>query len=231
MRINRFISEKGTCSRREADRLIAEGRVRIDGRKAVLGDEVLPESKVTIDGKPLQQAPEKVYLAFNKPVGITSTTDTRVRGNIITFIGYPERIYPIGRLDKDSEGLILLTNDGDVVNKVLRAENLHQKEYRVWLAKPVDDEQMRQLMTGVTIFNPAKNEHVVVKSPDVQKRGEKEASIVLTQGLNRQVRRMFEAVGNKVVRLQRVRIMHIKLGKLKPGYYRHLTPEEVRGLF
>lgn len=284
MRINRYISEKGGCSRREADKLIAEGRVKIGGRIAVLGDIVMQGQKVTLDGKALGAPPKKVYLAFNKPVGITCTTDLRVKDNIISFIGYPERIFPIGRLDKDSEGLILLTNDGDVVNRVLRAENEHQKEYLVTLNKAASDEQLERLLEGVEIFNPEKNEKVVVRAkkaeraetPEnrpsdgmrrsggqhgakqpakahlddrraIDKKAERvaervagreagrevgrEVKIVLTQGLNRQVRRMFEAVGLKVINLKRVRIMHIKLGKLKTGYYRELSKAEVAGLW
>ncbi len=233
MRINKYISEKFACSRRKADEYIKEGLVEIDGRKAVLGDIVMPNQEITLNGKPAGKAPKKVYIAFNKPTGITCTTDLRVKDNIISYIGYPKRIFPIGRLDKDSEGLILLTNDGDVVNRVLRAEHEHQKEYHVWLNKAVSDEQIKQLLEGVTIFNPEKNINVLVKAKDAKildKQGRK-ASITLTQGLNRQVRRMFEAVGVKVVRLRRVRIMHIKLGKIKTGYYRNLSAEEVAGLW
>lgn len=268
MRINRYISEKGCCSRREADKLISEGRVKIAGRTAVLGDIVMQGQKVTLDGKVLGAPPEKVYLAFNKPIGITCTTDLRVRDNIISFIGYPERIFPIGRLDKDSEGLILLTNDGDVVNRVLRAENEHQKEYLVTLNRTASDEQLQKLLDGVEIFNPEKNEQVIVRAKKVE-RGDNTAEtdnkaaekkrkcgedahsrdrktnsanceaqapdqkvkIVLTQGLNRQVRRMFEAVGLKVVNLKRIRIMHIKLGKLRTGYWRELSKAEVAGLW
>lgn len=233
MRINRYISEKGGCSRREADKLVAEGRVKIGGRIAVLGDIVMQGQKVTVDGNALGAPPKKVYLAFNKPIGITCTTDLRVKDNIISFIGYPERIFPIGRLDKDSEGLILLTNDGDVVNRVLRAEHEHQKEYLVQLNREVTDEQLARLLDGVEIFNPEKNEQVVVKAKKAEKTGStgKEALIVLTQGLNRQVRRMFEAVGLKVTNLKRIRIMHIKLGKLKTGFYRELSKAEVAGLW
>ncbi len=230
MRINKYLAEKGFCSRREADRLISEGRVRIGNKIAVLGDTVTQGSKVTIDGKPVGTSPAKCYLAFNKPTGVVCTTDTRVKGNIISFIGYPERIFPIGRLDKDSEGLILLTNDGDIVNKVLRAENEHQKEYRVKLSSSVSDEQLSKLLSGVTIYNPEKDENVEVKAKTVERLGSDEASIVLTQGLNRQVRRMFEAVGAHVIRLCRVRIMHIKLGRLKSGYYRELSEAEIAGL-
>lgn len=233
MRINRYISEKGGCSRREADKIIAEGRVKIAGKTAVLGDIVLQGQKVTLDGKTLGTAPKKVYLAFHKPAGITCTTDLRVKDNIISYIGYPERIFPIGRLDKDSEGLILLTNDGDVVNRVLRAEHEHQKEYVVRLDRPVKDEHIFALLEGVEIFNPEKNEKVIVRAKDARRseQSETEATVVLTQGLNRQVRRMFEAVGLKVLQLKRVRIMHIKLGKLKSGYYRQLSDAEVAGLW
>lgn len=230
MRINKFLAEKGHCSRREADKLILEGRVRIGGKAAVLGDTVTAGQKVTLDGKSVGESPAKIYIAFNKPAGVVCTTDTRIKDNIISFIGYPERIFPIGRLDKDSEGLILLTNDGDIVNKVLRAENEHQKEYHVRLEHPVSDEQLAKLLDGVTIFNPEKNENVIVRAKSVTRISDAEAGVILTQGLNRQVRRMFEAVGSKVVKLRRVRIMHIKLGKLKPGYYRALSKAEIAGL-
>lgn len=250
MRINKYISEKGFCSRREADRLISEGRVKIGRKTAVLGDVVERGQTVRVDGTPLDQAPKKIYLAFNKPAGIVCTTDTRVRNNIISFIGHPERIFPIGRLDKDSEGLILLTNDGDVVNRVLRAEHEHQKEYEVELDRRISSEQLQTLLSGVEIFNPEKGVSVLVRAkyaelipePDAQTetskmrgdadiRNSRNAKIVLTQGLNRQVRRMFEAVGFRVVRLQRVRIMHIKLGKLKSGCYRMLSEAEIAGLY
>ncbi len=233
MRINKYISEKFACSRRKADEYIKNGLVTIDGQTAVLGDIVMPGQKVMLNGENAGKTPEKIYLAFNKPVGITCTTDLRVKDNIISYIGYPKRIFPIGRLDKDSEGLILLTNDGDIVNRVLRAEHEHQKEYYVWLNKAVDKQAIQKLLDGVTIFNPEKGEDVFVKAKKAKILGEngKKISITLTQGLNRQVRRMVAEIGAKVVRLKRVRIMHIKLGKIKTGHYRNLSLEEVAGLW
>ena len=224
MRLNKHISESGICSRREADAWIAAGRVTVNGAPGALGTQVKPGDDVRVDGKPLPARREAIYLALNKPPGITCTTESAVPGNIIEFVGHRERIFPIGRLDKDSEGLILLTNDGDIVNEVLRVEHGHEKEYLVTVEPAVTDTFLSMLAAGVRIggekTRPAK----------VTRTGRNQFRIVLTQGLNRQIRRMCSALGWRVKRLVRVRIMHIRLGKLASGTWRNLTPEEIRPL-
>lgn len=224
MRINKYLSETGACSRREADQWIEAGRVTVDGVKAVLGTQVVEGQAVLVDGQPLRARPKRVYLALNKPVGIECTTDREVRDNIVDFVAHRERVFPIGRLDKDSEGLILLTNDGDIVNTVLRAEHRHEKEYVVAVDRPLTAEFLAGMAAGVpilgTVTNPCKVTQV----------GRNTFRIVLTQGLNRQIRRMCEHFGYTVRSLQRVRIMHIRLGDLPLGKWRNLTPEELRGL-
>lgn len=223
MRLNKYISEAGVCSRREADALIAEGRVSINGKAAELGTQVNEGDVVSVDGKRLGAAKEHVYIALNKPVGIECTT-ARVPGNIVDFVDYPERIFPIGRLDKASEGLILLTNNGDIVNEILRAENKHEKEYVVSVKQPVTDEFLHGMRNGVPILDR-------VTSPCKVRRVSKFVfSIILTQGLNRQIRRMCEYFDYDVTRLQRVRIINLKLGNLKVGHWRKLKMEEVRAL-
>ncbi len=225
MRINKFISETGATSRREVDKWIAAKRVTINGVVAELGSQVEPGDEVRVDGKLLREKTAPVYIALNKPTGITCTTERHVSGNIIDFVQHPERIFPIGRLDKDSEGLILLTNDGDIVNKILRAENNHEKEYIVTVDKPVTEEFLRGMAQGVRILR------TVTKPCKVTRVGEKVFRIILTQGLNRQIRRMCMVFGYQVRRLQRVRIMNIHLGKLKPGAWRDLTEAEKNQLF
>ena len=224
MRLNKYLAETGACSRREADQWIEAGRVTVNGARAVLGTQVEDGDEVLLDGAPLRAKPQRVYLALNKPVGIECTTDREVPGNIVDFVGYPERIFPIGRLDKDSEGLILLTNDGDVVNTVLRAEHEHEKEYVVAVDRPLTDAFLAGMAAGVpildTVTNPCRLTQV----------GRNTFRIVLTQGLNRQIRRMCEHFGYTVRRLQRVRIMHVHLGSLPVGKWRALTPAELRGL-
>ena len=224
MRINKFLAESGACSRREADAWIAAGRVTVNGAVAELGTRVADGDAVAVDGRPVEAKPRRVYLALNKPVGVECTTDRDVAGNIVDFVGHRERIFPIGRLDKDSEGLILLTNDGDVVNHVLRAENAHEKEYVVAVDRPLTPEFLAGMARGVpilgTVTNPCRISQV----------GRNTFRIVLTQGMNRQIRRMCEHFDYTVRRLQRVRIMHIRLGDLPLGKWRNLTPEEVRGL-
>jgi 23S rRNA pseudouridine2604 synthase len=224
VRLNKFLSETGVCSRREADAWIEAGRVQVNGVTAVLGTQVAEGDEVLLDGKPVAARPQRVYLALNKPVGIECTTDRDVPGNIVDFVGYHERIFPIGRLDKDSEGLILLTNDGDIVNRVLRAEHGHEKEYIVSVDRPLTPEFLAGMARGVpilgTVTNPAK----------VRQIGRNTFRIVLTQGLNRQIRRMCEHFDYTVRRLQRVRIMHIHLGDLPVGKWRPLTEAEVRPL-
>jgi 23S rRNA pseudouridine2604 synthase len=224
MRLNKFLAETGSCSRREADQWIEAGRVTVNGTAAVLGTQVEAGDEVRVDGRPLRARPKRVYLALNKPVGIECTTDRDVPGNIVDFVAYPERIFPIGRLDKDSEGLILLTNDGDIVNTVLRAEHEHEKEYIVSVDRPLTPAFLAGMAAGVpildTVTNPCKLTQV----------GRNTFRIVLTQGLNRQIRRMCEHFDYTVRRLQRVRIMHVHLGTLPVGQWRELTDVELRGL-
>jgi 23S rRNA pseudouridine2604 synthase len=224
MRLNKFISETGICSRRQADAWIEAGRVTLNGAVATLGTQVGEGDEVCVDGRRVGKPTQHVYIAFNKPVGITCTTETHVAGNVVDFIGHRERIFPIGRLDKDSEGLILLTNDGDIVNQVLRSENEHEKEYVVTVDRHVTDLFLRGMASGVRILG------TVTKPCQVYRAGGYMFRIVLTQGLNRQIRRMCSFFGYHVVRLQRVRIMHLTLEGLKTGQWRELTTAEVRGL-
>lgn len=224
MRINKFLGETGVCSRREADQWIEAGRVSVNGITAVLGTKVNDGDEVRLDGKPLVAKPQRVYLALNKPIGVECTTDTDVPGNIVDFVGHKERIFPIGRLDKESEGLILLTNDGDIVNRVLRAEHEHEKEYIVSVDRPLTPEFLRGMSSGVPILDTVTNPCKVTQV------GKNTFRIVLTQGLNRQIRRMCEHFDYTVRRLQRVRIMHIQLGTLPVGKWRNLTPAEVAPL-
>lgn len=221
MRINKFISETGLCSRREVDKLVESGRITINGVKAELGSQVNEGDDVRVDGRRIGVKKKHVYIALNKPVGITSTTERQVRGNIVDFVGHKERIFPIGRLDKDSEGLILLTNDGDIVNKILRSENEHEKEYIVTVDKPLTPMFVKGMSSGVKILG------TITKPCKVQRLGERVFRIILTQGLNRQIRRMCAAFGYEVRRLKRVRIMNIKLADLPVGKWRDLDPQEL----
>ncbi len=225
VRINKFLSEVGYCSRRAADKLIEQGRITINGVVPEMGTKVQPGDDVAVDGKSITQNNQKnVYIAFNKPIGIVCTTDRRVeKDNIIDYINYPTRIFPIGRLDKPSEGLILLTDDGDIVNKILRARNNHEKEYIVSVHKPITSEFIRNMSNGVPILD------TVTRKCTVEQLGRYEFRIVLTQGLNRQIRRMCEYFGYDVVRLKRVRIMNIQLD-VPEGEYRDLTSEELSEL-
>jgi 23S rRNA pseudouridine2604 synthase len=226
VRLNKYLSESGACSRRQADEYIAEGRVTVNGVPAALGTQVNDGDDVRLDGDRVGAARKKskpVYIALNKPVGITCTTERHVEGNIIDFVDHPERIFPIGRLDKDSEGLILLTNDGDIVNEVLRAEHNHEKQYIVAVDKPIDDAFVERMASGVRLSD------ATTKRCKVRKLGPKLFEIILMQGLNRQIRRMCEALGYEVVALKRVRIMHVLLGNLALGRWRNLTPREVAG--
>jgi 23S rRNA pseudouridine2604 synthase len=227
VRLNKFLSESGACSRREADELISEGRVTINGVPATLGTQVNEGDEVKLDGDVVGEARKKtkpVYIALNKPVGITCTTERHVVGNIVDFVNHPERVFPIGRLDKDSEGLILLTNDGDIVNEVLRAEHNHEKDYVVGVDRPITQEFLDGMAGGVRLSD------ATTKKCKVEKLGAKVFKITLTQGLNRQIRRMTEAFGFTVERLQRTRIMHIWLGELPLGRWRQLTPPEIEPL-
>ena len=226
-RLNKFISETGICSRREADAWIAAGRVTINGKRAELGTPVGEGDEVRVDGRVVGTAAERpppVYIALNKPVGITCTTERHIDGNIVDFVDHPQRIFPIGRLDKDSNGLILLTNDGDIVNEVLRAEHGHEKEYVVGVDRPLTDEFLGHMARGVRISDG------LTRPCKIWSVGPKTFRIILTQGLNRQIRKMCEALGYEVVALQRVRIMHIELGNLKLGSWRDLTADEVQRL-
>ena len=223
-RLNKFIADSGHCSRREADRLIQEGRVRLDGRVGVLGDRVQPGMAVTVDGKPLSGDGEKVYLLLNKPRGIVCTADPREPMNVVDYLGYPSRVFPVGRLDKDSEGLLLLTSDGEIVNRVLRAAGGHEKEYEVQIDRPVTPEFVRRMSEGVPILD------TVTLPCRVRRTGERSFNIILVQGLNRQIRRMCEALGANVTHLRRIRIMNLRLGRLQPGQWRELTKAELTEL-
>ncbi|SEA40913.1 23S rRNA pseudouridine(2604) synthase RluF [Psychroflexus halocasei] len=224
-RINKFLSEAGYCSRRAADKLIDQGRVTINGIAPEMGTKVQEGDRVAVDGKTVgNDDVEHVYIALNKPVGIVCTTDTRVeKDNIIDFINYPERIFPIGRLDKPSEGLILLTNDGDIVNKILRSSNNHEKEYIVWTHEPITDEFIKRMSNGIPILD------TVTNKCKVEKLNERTFKIVLTQGLNRQIRRMCEYLGYHVAKLKRIRIMNIQLDT-PVGEWRYLTKDEFNEL-
>ncbi|WP_409347348.1 23S rRNA pseudouridine(2604) synthase RluF [Paenibacillus sp. MBLB4367] len=224
MRINKYISETGVCSRREADKWVEEGKVTINGVRAGLGSQVAEGDDVRVNGKPIGNKTKHVYIALNKPVGITCTTEQHIKGNIVDFVGHTERIFPIGRLDKDSEGLILLTNNGDIVNEILRSENNHEKEYIVTVDRPLTAAFLDGMANGVRILGE------VTKRCKVTQTGERVFRIVLTQGLNRQIRRMCAAFGYNVRRLQRVRIINVKLGALKIGQWRDLSEAELKGL-
>jgi 23S rRNA pseudouridine2604 synthase len=221
-RINKYLSETGYCSRREADKLIEQGRVTINGKVPEMGTKITTDDEVRVDGKLITEPGEEfVYLAFNKPKGIVCTTDTRVeKDNIIDYINYPKRIFPIGRLDKPSEGLIFLTNDGDIVNKILRARNNHEKEYLVKVNKPITPEFIQRMSSGIPILD------TITCECKVEKISKYEFKIVLTQGLNRQIRRMCEYLEYKVVELKRIRIMNVNLD-VPLGKWRYLTPDEI----
>ena len=220
-RINKAISDTGFCSRREADSLIEKGRVKINGIVALMGQKVTEADEIMVDGKIISNKPPLVYIALNKPRGIECTTNQRTPNNIVDFVHHKERIFPVGRLDKDSEGLILLTNDGDIVNKILRARNHHEKEYIVMVNKPITEDFLRKMSNGVPILDTVTRKAFVEKIDDTTFR------IILTQGLNRQIRRMTQYLGYRVVFLRRIRIMNIKLDQLKLGSYRSLSPLEL----
>ncbi|NLJ58630.1 MAG: pseudouridine synthase [Tissierellia bacterium] len=228
MRINNYISSTGLCSRRQADELIKEGKVKINSKLAIIGQRVKPGDKVEVNGKLLKLKKTHVYIALNKPRGITSTTERHVKGNIIDFVNHPERIFPIGRLDKDSEGLILLTNDGSIVNEILSNKNKNEKDYIVTVNKAITTSFIEGMSKGVRIYNPVKNEYTLTDPCKLVKISSKVFKITLTQGLNRQIRRMCAHFGYRVVKLKRIRIMNIKLKNLPIGKWRNLTEEEVR---
>lgn len=221
VRLNKFISDTGYCSRREADKLIDQGRVTINGQLPEMGVKVMPDDEVLVDDKPLRSKEQPIYIALNKPTGITCTTERHIKDNIIDFIGHRKRIFPIGRLDKPSDGLIFLTNDGDIVNKILRAGNSHEKEYVVRVDKPITDEFIAKMASGVEILDTVTLPCKVTKETNFSFR------IVLTQGLNRQIRRMCEALGYDVFKLRRVRIMNISIDGLPNGKWRYLTDAEI----
>lgn len=227
VRINKYLSSAGYCSRREADRMLEQGRILIDGVPAKMGSKVSEGQIVSVDGKPVLQENEMILLAFYKPVGIVCTTTAKQgNNNIVDYIGYNKRIYPIGRLDKDSEGLILMTNNGEVMDKILRSANGHEKEYIVTVDKDINDEFIKNMSSGMYLEELER----ATKPCKVTALGRKTFRIVLTQGLNRQIRRMCSSQGREVVKLKRIRIMNILLGDLKPGEYRNVTTQEYQKL-
>lgn len=223
-RLNKYISESGFCSRREADKLIEGGYVTVDEVKAVMGTKVSKGQIVKVNGKNITKEDDLVYIMLNKPVGITCTTEHKIKGNIVDFVNHKKRIFPIGRLDKDSQGLIFLTNDGDIVNKILRAGNNHEKEYIVTVNRPITDDFIKKMSNGVKILGQ------VTKKCRVEKMGKNTFKIILTQGLNRQIRRMCEVLGYEVIKLKRIRIMNVNLGHLKEGQWRNLSYDELKGI-
>lgn len=219
--LNKYISASGFCSRREADELIKQARVTVNDELVLPGTKILTTDTVAIDGEPIKNKKKPIYIALNKPVGVTSTTDPKDRTNIIYFINFPKRIFPVGRLDKDSDGLIFLTNDGDIVNKILRASNNHEKEYIVSVDKAITADFIRKMSEGIPMLG------TVTKKCYVRQEGNKRFRITLTQGLNRQIRRMCEYLGYDVMKLTRVRIMNVKLDNLQTGKWRYLTAPEI----
>ena len=222
IRLNRFLSDAGLCSRREADRLIEQGKVIVNHEVAVMGQKVTIDDVVEVNGRVISRDEEQIVIAFNKPVGVECTTDTENPDNIVDYIGYPKRIYPIGRLDKRSQGLILLTNDGSLVNHILKASNYHEKEYVVTVDKPVNDAFLNQMSSGVKILGQT------TRPCKVTQVNKHTFHIVLTQGLNRQIRRMCEVLGYRVQKLKRIRIMSVHLGNLPIGQYRNVTDRELK---
>lgn len=224
VRLNKYLSDAGVCSRREADRLIESGRVTVDGITATTGMKVTETQCIRVGKKEIRPKTEKILLAVNKPVGIVCTEDQREKKNIIRFLNYPTRVTYVGRLDKDSEGLLLMTNEGDIINKMMRSGNQHEKEYVVSVHKPITSEFLEKMASGVPILD------TVTRPCKVEKIGKYKFRIILTQGLNRQIRRMCEALGYKVLTLKRVRVMNIELGSLRPGEYREVTEKEYQDL-
>ena len=225
VRINKFLSEAGICSRREADRLIAAGQITVDGKRAECGMKIEPEQEVRMGKQIIQEKPKLIVLAVNKPAGIVCTEERRERKSIIRFLNYPRRITYVGRLDKDSEGLLLMTNNGDIINKIMRAANYHEKEYKVTVDKEITEEFLAAMRSGVAILD------TVTRPCRAEQIGKFKFRIILTQGLNRQIRRMCEALGYQVKSLRRIRIMNIELGSLKEGEYRELSDRELNELY
>ena len=223
MRLNKYLSDAGVCSRREADRLVEEGKILVDGVQATLGMQVTAEQEILVNGKKVEREEKKILLVFHKPRGVECTTSPKVKNNVISYIGYPIRVYYVGRLDKDSEGLLLLTNEGELVNKIMRAGNCHEKEYVVTVDKPITREFIQKMKDGVPVLG------TVTRKCQVFQTGKRTFQIILTQGMNRQIRRMCEYLGYRVKRLKRVRVMNICLGDLPVGEYREATAEEVQG--
>lgn len=227
IRLNKYISSSGYCSRREADRLIEEGKVRIDGIVAEIGTRVLDTQEVEVENFKIEAKQKFVYIALNKPIGITCTTDLKDKDNIVEYLNLNERIFPIGRLDKDSSGLILMSNDGDIVNKILRSTNQHEKEYVVTLDNHISDEVIEQMQAGVKIYNPVSNEYQISKPCTITKVDSRTFHIILIEGLNRQIRRMCTAFGYHVEKLTRIRVMNIELGNMEVGTWRYISNEEL----
>lgn len=230
IRLNKYMSEAGICSRRETDRLIEKGQVLVDGVPALRGMKVRPGQRVQVGDRVIGGKDEKVVLAVYKPVGIICTEDRRTKNNIVRFLKYPVRVTYAGRLDKDSEGLLLMTNDGDLINRIMRGRNLHEKEYRVTVDREVTEDFIKKMSAGVHIVDEEKGLDAVTRPCTVRREGKYTFSIILTQGLNRQIRRMCRACGCRVRTLKRVRIMNIRLGDLRPGEYRKVTGEELETL-
>lgn len=235
IRLNKFLSEAGVCSRREADKMIEEGRITVDGKKAETGMRVRPDQEIKVGKKviAMKQREEDVLLAVYKPVGVICTTDRREKRNIVDYVGYPVRVYPVGRLDKDSEGLILMTNIGSLVNKMMRAANYHEKEYFVTVHKPVTDAFLERMAKGVRIRKEEKGEvllDAMTRPCQVEKLGKCSFRIILTQGLNRQIRRMCETLGYQVIHLKRVRVLNVELKGMRPGTWRRVTDKELKEL-
>ena len=224
MRLNKYLSDAGVCSRREADRLVEEGKTLVDGVHATLGMQVTAEQEILVNGKKVEREEKKILLVFHKPRGVECTTSPKVKNNVISYIGYPIRVYYVGRLDKDSEGLLLLTNEGELVNKIMRAGNCHEKEYVVTVDKPITREFIQKMKNGVPVLG------TVTRKCQVFQTGKRTFQIILTQGMNRQIRRMCEYLGYRVKRLKRVRVMNICLGDLPVGKYREATAEEMQVL-
>ncbi len=224
IRINKYLSDAGVCSRREADRLVEQGKILVNGAPAVMGQKIKITDEILVNGQRVSREEERILIAFNKPVGIECTSDLKNPDNIIRYIGYPKRIYPIGRLDKNSQGLILLTNDGSLVNRISKAANYHEKEYVVTVDKPITKDFLREMSRGVYILDQR------TRPCQVEQISRHTFKIILTQGLNRQIRRMCEALGYKVQKLKRIRIMNIELGNLQKGTYRDVTDREYEEL-
>ena len=224
MRLNKYLSDAGVCSRREADRLVEEGKILVDGVQATIGMQVTAEQEILVNGKKVEREEKKILLVFHKPRGVECTTSPKVKNNVISYIGYPIRVYYVGRLDKDSEGLLLLTNEGELVNKIMRAGNYHEKEYVVTVDKPITREFIQKMKDGVPVLG------TVTRKCQVFQTGKRTFQIILTQGMNRQIRRMCEYLGYRVKRLKRVRVMNICLGDLPVGKYREATAEEMQVL-